>query len=749
MMWQRLALVAAALSLVAAVPVPLGLEAAAPQAPSQAEPSLPERAQAAFHAAQQAEARAFNRSAWAEEQLSDHISELKAQANSSSLAKDIEDREEAAVSERRKKLEDSIQAHLQQLSHIVQAQEAKRDSAGAKLQVMKVDRKAKKSAEKLAGAEARARKQQQLAQEEAAQLKEAMDAAEAKWQEAVHEQAAEMDKLKEDRAEKVTDEKQKDETKQTAVKTKAEEVAKEMEEKVAEAEKKLKEDEEAIGAQSRPKPATGGAPAKEVAAAKQRKAILPPASELPATEEEARGEAAGDGEGGDGEGGDGEGGDGEGGEAAAAVAKEKKEEEREALRRSARKLARSIKDEAAELAKLEKEKVRSMRQSYGALRHEAEAEMRDVAEAASQAAREANQAAQRTAALARWAGHENENGTDGIQESEAQLRVVKRQRRELEKLTEESLRRAGRALEQAEAQIKHAALRKEAELRRRARELAKRARTALKKAKKLKKEEEKQARKQQKKQKKAAKKLKKKAEKKAKKEQKKREAEKKKAEEAQKQPEAAQKNPSEFLAAGGELLQGSYFFLPSLGFCLCLALVLAFAAGHAAQLSPFGRRKHSSKYFGLAKGIWQDYRGCSEIVCRISGRNTGGGEQDATAQNGQTNQGKSSCLPREGGDQKRVSWPQMLVPFFFMSQAGSQAVAKFAPALRRARRGPAPGGIASAAKAQTAGPVIAGGISGVCAGGSSGSAEAAPAESARQRKEQQQLLEDLAAAERE
>ncbi|CAE8643528.1 unnamed protein product [Polarella glacialis] len=124
---------------------------------------------------------------------------------------------------------------------------------------------------------------------------------------------------------------------------------------------------------------------------------------------------------------------------------EKKEEEREALRRSATKLARSIEDEAAELANLEEEKVCSMRQSYEALRNETEAEMRDVAEAASQAASHAKQAAQRTAALVRWAGHEN--GTDGTQESEAQLRVVERQRREFEELTEDSLRRAGRTLE--------------------------------------------------------------------------------------------------------------------------------------------------------------------------------------------------------------------------------------------------------------------------------------------------------------
>ncbi|CAE8626943.1 unnamed protein product [Polarella glacialis] len=549
-MWQRLALAAAALGLVAAVPVPLGLEAAAPLPPSQAEPSLAERAQVAFHAAQHAEAQAFDRSARAEEQLSDHISELKAQANSSSLAKDIEDREEAAVSERRKKLEDSIQAHLQQLSHIVQAQEAMRDSAGAKLQVMDVDRKAKKSAEELIRAEARAKKEQQLAQEEAAKLKEAMDAAEAKWQEAVHEQSAEMDKLMDDRAEKVTHEKLKDEARQTAVKTKAAEVAKEMEEKVAEAEKKLKEDADAIGAQSpqpqpKPKPATRG---------------VPPAFELPATEEEA--------------------------DQSADTATEKKWEEREALRRAAPKLARSIEDEAAELAKLEEEKVRSMRQSYEAMRHETEDEMRGVAEAASQAAIGAKQAAQRTAALARWAGHEN--GTDGIQESEAQLKVVEQQRRELEELTEDSFRRAGRALEQAEAQIKHAARRKEAELRRRARELEKTAREAAKdsehRAQKLKTEEEKQA-------KKAAKKLKKEAEKNAKEQ--KLEAEKKA--EADKQPEAAQKNPSEFLAAGGKLLQGSSIFqgspfVPDLGFCFCLALVPAFTAGAAAQLSPFGRR---------------------------------------------------------------------------------------------------------------------------------------------------------------
>jgi hypothetical protein len=69
MMWQRLALAAAALGLAAAVPVPLGLEAAAPLTvwqlpwPSQAGPSPAERAQVAFHAAQHAEAQAFNRSA--------------------------------------------------------------------------------------------------------------------------------------------------------------------------------------------------------------------------------------------------------------------------------------------------------------------------------------------------------------------------------------------------------------------------------------------------------------------------------------------------------------------------------------------------------------------------------------------------------------------------------------------------------------------------------------------------------------
>ncbi|CAE8607973.1 unnamed protein product [Polarella glacialis] len=586
-MWQRLALAAAALGLVAAVAavaavvVPLGLEAAAPLAvlqfpwPSRAEPSLAERAQVAFHAAQHAEAQAFNRSARAQEQLIDHISELKAQANSSSMAKDIENREEAAVRERRSKLEDSIQNHLQQLNQIVQAQEAMRDSAAAKLQVMYVDRKAKKSAEELTRAEARAKKEQQLAQEKAAKLKDASDAAWAKWQEVVHEQAAEINKVMDDQAWKVTLEKRKDETRQIAVKTKAQEVAKEMEEKVAEAEKKRKEDEEAIGAQSRqpqPKPATGGAPAKEVAAPEQKQAVLPPALELLETEEE---------RGGDGEKGGGEEGEEVGANQSADTATEKRKEEREALKISATKLARSIEDEAAELANLEEEKVRSMRQSYEALRNETEAEMRDVTEAASQAARHAKYSAQSTAALARWAGHEN--GTDGTQESEAQLRVVERQRKELEELTEDSLRRAGRTLAQAEAQIKLAALKKYAELRRRVPELEKRAREAAKdserRAKKLKTEEDKQA-------KKAAKKLKKEAEKSAKEQ--KREAEKKA--EAHEQPEAAQKNPSEFLAAGGKLLQGSSIFqfsvlLPYLGLCLCLAL-----AGHAAQLSRSGRR---------------------------------------------------------------------------------------------------------------------------------------------------------------
>ncbi|CAE8732582.1 unnamed protein product [Polarella glacialis] len=581
MMWQRLALAAAALGLVAAVPVPLGLEAETPltvwQWPWQAEPNHSERAQVAFHAAQHAEAQAFNRSARAQEQLSNDISELKAQANSSTLAKDIEDCEEAAVGERRRKLEDSIQAHLQQLSHIVQAQEAMRDLAGTKLQVMYVDRKAKRSAEELTRAEARAKKEQQLAQKEDAKLKEAKDAAEAKWQEAVHEQAAEMHKLMEDQAWKVTLEKRNDETKQVAVKTKAEKVAKEMEEKVAEAEKKRNEDEEAIGAQSRqphprPKPTIGGGPAKEVAASEKKQAVLPPALELLATEEEG---------GGDGEEGGGEGGEEVGSSQSADTATEKKEEEREALRRSATKLARSIEDEAAELANLEGEKVRSMRQRYEALRREAQAEMNDVAEAASQAASHAKQAAQRTAALARSAGHQN--GTDGTQESEAQLRVVERQSRELGELTEDSFGRAGRTLAQAEAQIKLAALKKYAELRRRVPELEKRAREAAKdselRAKKLKTEEDKQA-------KKAAKKLKKEAEKNAKEQ--KREAEKKA--EAHEQPEAAQKNPSEFLAAGGKLLQGSSIFqfsllVPYLGLCLCLAL-----AGHAAQLSRFGRR---------------------------------------------------------------------------------------------------------------------------------------------------------------
>lgn len=153
-----------------------------------------------------------------------------------------------------------------------------------------------------------------------------------------------------------------------------------------------------------------------------------------------------------------------------------------AVRKSVAALAKSIIGESEDLAKLDKEKVRSMWRSFDALWSNATHETEVLTSAALSAAHEARRAAEHTACVDNQTGDED-GATVSEQKSQALLHAAEKGNKEFDEVTENVFHQVRKGLELVEKEIEGVASERESQLTHQVRKLEKRAYQAEKDAK--------------------------------------------------------------------------------------------------------------------------------------------------------------------------------------------------------------------------------------------------------------------------